>query len=757
MLNSNAVVWLENPHRLSTLAWLPAVFLFYELALRRDQLWPGILAGFLYGLSILGGHTQFALGNGIALGAYALLQGVRLSWEERRPIWRPLIVAALVGLVGICIGAVQLIPTYQLTAMSHRSVTELASFLRTRWPFQHVVSLWIPDFYGNPVRAPYWGQRNYSETTLYYGALAFPLALTAFAWTRRTAGRFFSSAQVMTLLIVLGTPFTRLLAWLPWTRYFRLISLIAYLPFFGGAAAAFALDAAMETSLSNRGRWLPFLLVLVGLVGVTVVIALGQGTGVINHWAQISPRLWRTGLLWLGGMGCLLFLSRSPKLAVSLLVLLLAVDLLHWGMPFNPVNSLDMLYPENEVTTLLQQDSALFRVLPLQKDGVVFGPNVLSTFGLQEVGGYSSLVVERYKRLVKAIDDEIAIPWMRPNSNMLVNSHFDPLFSVLNVKYVLSTHPLDEYVISVEAVRPGCTEPGLALTAGKRVTGSFRASRPGLNRVDVPFTRVEQELVGPVRFVLWRDYEGGDLVADVTVNGEDLPDEGVYSFFFAPVADSMEGLFVWTIETLEASEEVAAAICQAGDSVRGDPAFTAYSTQLQLTDVRQGIWVYENPNVLPRAYVVHRAETVLDQDPLERLTASDLNPWTTAVLEEPLSLARAAALSEVPLRSSSSALITDYGPHRVEIEARMTDPGVLILSDTYYPGWEVTVDGLPSQLLRANYALRGVYLPTGNHQVVFRFAPRFLRLGLLSAGITLFFGSGLLFLRLSSGQFFRPI
>jgi uncharacterized membrane protein YfhO len=87
----------------------------------------------------------------------------------------------------------------------------------------------------------------------------------------------------------------------------------------------------------------------------------------------------------------------------------------------------------------------------------------------------------------------------------------------------------------------------------------------------------------------------------------------------------------------------------------------------------------------------------------------------------------------------------------------MTDPGVLILSDTYYPGWEVTVDGLPSQLLRANYALRGVYLPTGNHQVVFRFAPRFLRLGLLSAGITLFFGSGLLFLRLSSGQFFRPI
>jgi len=744
MLNSNAVVWLENPHRLSTLAWLPTVFLFYELALRRDQLWPGVVAGFLYSLSILGGHTQFALGNGLALGAYALLQAVRLSWKERRPVWRPLTLAMLIGLVGVGVGAVQLLPTYQLTTMSHRSVMGVENFLRNGWPSRHVLSLWIPDFYGNPIRAPYWGQHNYAETTLYYGALGFPLALTALVWTHRTAGRFFAIAQVITLLIVLGTPFSRLLAWLPWARYFRLISLITYLPFFGTGAAAFGLDAAMETSLRNRVRWVPVLLVLAGLVGVTVVIALGQSRGVINHWAQISPSLWRTGLLWLGGMGCLLHMGRSPKLGVSLLVLILAADLLHWGMPFNPVNSLDILYPENEVTSLLQQDSALFRVLPLQTDRVVFGPNVLSTFGLQETGGYSSLMVERYRQLVKAIDDEIAIPWMRPNSNILVNSHFDSLFSFLNVKYVLSTYPLDEQLISVETARPGCTEPGLELTAGKRITGCFRALHPGLNRVDVPFTRGEGTTVGPVHFLLWRDRAGAELVADITVNGEDLPEQGPYSFFFAPVVDSAGSRFVWAIEALGAGEEATAAICQGGGSFRDRPAFTAYSTQLQLADVRQGVWIYENPNVLPRAYVVHRAEISRDQDPLKRLIDSDFNPWTTALLEEPSSAAIVTALAETPLRSSSSTHVTKYGPHRVEIEVGMTDPGVLVLSDTHYPGWQVTVDGLPSQLLRVNYALRGVYLPSGNHRVVFRFAPRFFQLGLLSTGTTLIVG--LLFL-----------
>lgn len=80
----------------------------------------------------------------------------------------------------------------------------------------------------------------------------------------------------------------------------------------------------------------------------------------------------------------------------------------------------------------------------------------------------------------------------------------------------------------------------------------------------------------------------------------------------------------------------------------------------------------------------------------------------------------------------------------------MTDPGVLVLSDTYYPGWKVTVDGRPSRLLRANYALRGVYLPGGNHRVVFRFAPASLRLGLLSTGTTL--AVGLVFL---IGDLFR--
>ncbi|MGD2177647.1 MAG: hypothetical protein PVG71_07480, partial [Anaerolineae bacterium] len=445
MLNGNTVVWLENPHRLSTLAWLPALFLFFELALRWRRLWPGIVAGGLYGLSILGGHTQFALGSGIALVAYALFRAITFSWEERRPVWRPLAVASMVGLVGIGVGAVQLLPTYQLAQLSHRGVTGVSTFLARGWPLQHVISLWIPDFYGNPVRAPYWGRLNYAEVTFYYGAFALPLALAAFIWADRAVGRFFAVMQVVVLLIALGTPLAYLLAWLPWARYFRLVSLAAYLPFFGAAAAAFGLDALLGVRRQEREvMWEALAIALALLVGTTMLIVLNQRAEITARWLEISPYVWRTGLIWLLGIICLSLMRWRSNLGVALLIVLLGVDLLQWGVPFNPVNSLEILYPENEVTSLLHQDTALFRVLPLQTDRVIFGPNVLSVLGLPETGGYSSLMVERYRELVKAIDDEVAIWWMRPNRNMLVNSNFDPLFSLLNVKYVLATHPLDE-------------------------------------------------------------------------------------------------------------------------------------------------------------------------------------------------------------------------------------------------------------------------------------------------------------------------
>ena len=68
MLNGVTVVWLENPHRLSSAAWLPGVFWLFELALRRRRLAPAAGAGLLLGLMALGGQPLYTALAGLLPG-----------------------------------------------------------------------------------------------------------------------------------------------------------------------------------------------------------------------------------------------------------------------------------------------------------------------------------------------------------------------------------------------------------------------------------------------------------------------------------------------------------------------------------------------------------------------------------------------------------------------------------------------------------------------------------------------------------------
>jgi hypothetical protein len=163
-----------------------------------------------------------------------------------------------------------------------------------------------------------------------------------------------------------------------------------------------------------------------------------------------------------------------------------------------------------------------------------------------------------------------------------------------------------------------------------------------------------------------------------------------------------------------------------------------------MADIRQGVWIYENPNVLPRAYVVHHVEVAPGEELLERLTSPDLNAWTTALIEEPLPSDQMAALEAEPSHTASTAQVVHYGLHKVVVEAQMSAPGLLILGDAYYPGWKATVDGAPAPLLRANYALRGVYLPSGTHNVVFHFSPTPFWIGLTVTSLIAVLGLGYL-------------
>jgi uncharacterized membrane protein YfhO len=60
-----------------------------------------------------------------------------------------------------------------------------------------------------------------------------------------------------------------------------------------------------------------------------------------------------------------------------------------------------------------------------------------------------------------------------------------------------------------------------------------------------------------------------------------------------------------------------------------------------------------------------------------------------------------------------------------------------VLADTFYPGWQATLDGKPVEILRADHAFRAVAFPPGEHRVTFRYVPLSFRAGATISFLTL--------------------
>ncbi|HUE29549.1 MAG TPA: YfhO family protein, partial [Verrucomicrobiae bacterium] len=126
---------------------------------------------------------------------------------------------------------------------------------------------------------------------------------------------------------------------------------------------------------------------------------------------------------------------------------------------------------------------------------------------------------------------------------------------------------------------------------------------------------------------------------------------------------------------------------------------------------------WRNPSALPRAFVVHDARAAATPEEAHAaVTDPAFRPGEEAVVEAPL-----PALAP-PVGKERVALVVDE-PERVTVAAEVTAPALLVLTDSFFPGWEARVDGTRTPILRADYAFRGVALGAGEHRVEFRYRP----------------------------------
>jgi hypothetical protein len=146
---------------------------------------------------------------------------------------------------------------------------------------------------------------------------------------------------------------------------------------------------------------------------------------------------------------------------------------------------------------------------------------------------------------------------------------------------------------------------------------------------------------------------------------------------------------------------------------------------VQAFDVGETV-VYERLSPTPRTYIVHESTVAEGTDALEKTGAVALRPASNVVLDNPPTVFCGAPMHPA---QRDNAVIVSEAPNELTVVAELAAPGFLVLTDTFYPGWRVTVDGKAGELLRANYAFRAVPLKGGRHEVTFSYRPRSFRYG----------------------------
>ncbi len=125
--------------------------------------------------------------------------------------------------------------------------------------------------------------------------------------------------------------------------------------------------------------------------------------------------------------------------------------------------------------------------------------------------------------------------------------------------------------------------------------------------------------------------------------------------------------------------------------------------------------VFENPEANGPAWVPSQIVSVgTNQEEIDKLGTIKTKAQATINSKE-FGAQRAGA---------GTIVLTKNSPNQLTYQAKMTTAGLGVFSEIYYPaGWIAKLDGKEVPILRTNYLLRGIQLPTGTHEIVFTFAP----------------------------------
>jgi hypothetical protein len=767
--SSSLVMWLGSMVVLDSMVWMPFIFWATERAIQRKD-WRWSLLGALgVVMQILAGQIQVVLYTFTALPLYAICR-MAIIWQKGKDtdlsVFSPLTNAILTLVIGSGLAAFQLLSLAELVPIIRRGEGDLDLY---NSPLA-LLRLLIPDLLGTNIDGLTMSGYRF-EVYLYLGVLPLFFAVAALFSQRAWLARCLVGMGVFFLLPIFNVPpFYQLFYYLyPTFPTLGLARMMFIIVFFWAVAAGIGADWLLTSNPRHVLKILSWVGLTVGGIALIYLVSLAfVGKYQARHfWGlpdlpEFQPSViyhFASLIFFLVLLGAILVLLRawavhliSPQLFATLSVVLIVFDLFLTHIDFTPVLSKHMLYPVTPSLSFLQQEVEK-ETQPFRISGVgrTLWPNTSGVFSLPVIQVYDSFLPRRYFEYAEASG-------VRAPSNLRVvtyKAEASRLVDALNVKYLYTPRDLLAAGDGVSLLNE--VEPPQIVSDYGEAGQIFEWS---INNW------TQEVIVAPAPSAI--HYQGmlpGNLRLEtaIAVDPQFWEADGVLFEIYAtqPGQQPETPMFSRSLHPREDPDDRQWVPVQIDLSeFAGQPIILSLVTKPENSPGTRGGWadpilvdvdhwellyygpnsIYRNKMALSRAWVVHQVAEVLPGDVeavKAHLARPDFDPAIEAIVEGDLP---ELSQSTTPLETSASEAvnITNYRPSRVEVSAKTSNPGLLILSDLYYPGWQVYVDNQPQPLLATNLAMRGVYLETGEHLVIFSYEPEWFRWGVyISIGVSL--------------------
>ncbi len=622
--SSFLVVWMEYGNIVHALLWLPFVLWLCHKNILKPTLFKSIVIALALSLSVFAGHFQVSIYLYLFSFIYVLFN--LLNFHRKDFIFK---IAIFIGIyvLSLLFSMVQILPSVEIFLSSSRSNYSFERLIEFLIPQYHAITMFFPDFFGNPVTRNYWLDGTYIERVSYFGIVPLFFAVYALFSKKNPYIWFFLSTILTIFFITFDTFITKFLysIYIPPIIATSVPTRIMYIFVFSASVlAAFGYE---HFEKNNKAKTFIKTAILIGLI-------------VLGSWmfVVLSPRFF-SNLDWIGNLSISLrnlfiptsalllglfimtifvlkdrrFLkkySRHIKRYFFIFILFITIfELYFFFQKFTPFSSKETVYPQTPVLNFIKENQENYRVWGY--GAATLPVNIQTLEKIYSPEGYDPFYIKRYGEL-------------------------------------LST-------------TKGGNIPDLVERANARLA-------PGYGEKDLRENVYRQKIMNllGVKYVLHKR------------------DQDPHAF--DPTFDSKIYGLLW---------------------------------------YGNGWQIYENKNVLPRAFLVTDYVVLNDKDEIiKKIYNPEFDLSKTIILEENPSEKIVEELNEKIVN------INSYTGNRVVINTNADGDAFLFLSDTYFNGWKVYVDGNEEKIYRANYAFRAVFLPKGAHEVIYRYEPLSFKVGL---------------------------